>query len=140
MSDHRIVTFDSAQFAKLEKLVGDITTTLENKLAHIERTLKPGLDALAQGGKTGDNSEVLNAINNLNRKVDEFMATQEERLQGIQTALTGVADGVNTLQQQIADLKAANPALEDEISAIESTVKGIADDINGVTTEPPAQG
>lgn len=79
-----------------------------------------------------DNSQVLTAINNLSRKVDEFMSTQEERLKGVQTALTGIAEGVNTLQQQVADLKANNPELEDEISAIEGTVKGIADDINGV--------
>lgn len=72
-------------------------------------------------------------------KVEEFMSTQEERLRNIQTGLTSVADGVNTLQKQIADLKANNPALEDEISAIETTVKGIADDINGVT-EPPVEG
>ena len=79
-----------------------------------------------------DNSEVLTAINNLTRKVDEFMATQEERLKGVQTALTSIAEGVNTLQQQVADLKANNPDLEDEIAGIEGTVKGIADDINGV--------
>lgn len=76
---------------------------------------------------------------NIDRKVDEFMATQEERLQAIQSGLAGVAEGVNTLQQQIADLKASNPALDDEISAIEATVKGIADDINGVVTEPPVE-
>lgn len=71
----------------------------------------------------------------LNRKVDEFMSTQENRLQGIQSALTSIADGINTLQQQVADLKANNPALEDEISGIEGTVKSIADDINGVVPD-----
>jgi len=39
MSDRETVTFDSAQFAKLEKLVSDITAKLDDKLSHIERTL-----------------------------------------------------------------------------------------------------
>lgn len=68
----------------------------------------------------------------LDRKVNEFMSTQEERLRNVQSALSGIADGINTLQQQVADLKANNPDLDDEISAIEGTVKTIADDINGV--------
>jgi ABC-type transporter Mla subunit MlaD len=84
---------------------------------------------------SSNNSEILTAINNLDRKVDEFMATQEERLQGVNTALSSIADGINTLQQQVADLKASNPALDDEISAIEGTVKAIADDINGVVPD-----
>lgn len=96
-------------------------------------------DMLAGAGG-GDNSQVLTAINNLDRKVTEFMSTQEQRLQGIQTALSGIAEGINTLQQQVADLKANNPELDDEISAIEGTVKSIADDINGVTTEPSPEG
>lgn len=69
----------------------------------------------------------------LNRKVEEFMSTQESRLQGIQTALTSIAEGINTLQEQVATLKVNNPDMEDEIAGIESTVKAIADDINGVS-------
>lgn len=82
-------------------------------------------------------SQVLIAINQLDRKVDTFMSTQETRLQGIQTALTGIAEGINTLQQQVAELKANNPDMEDEIASIEATVKTIADDINGVVPTPP---
>jgi len=115
MSDRELITIDPTQFSALVR-------------------------TLAEGFKSVTDNEVLNAIHNLERKVDQFMTTQEERLQSIQTALTGVADGVNTLQQQIADLKANNPALDDEISAIESTVKGIADDINGVVPAPPVEG
>lgn len=81
-------------------------------------------------------SQVLTAINQLDRKVDTFMSTQEIRLQGIQTALTGIAEGINTLQQQVAELKANNPDMEDEIAGIEATVKTIADDINGVVPAP----
>jgi SMC interacting uncharacterized protein involved in chromosome segregation len=123
MSDREIVTFDAAQFAKLETAINGITAKLEDKLAHIERTLKGGFTVLAQGG-SGDNSQVLNAINNLNRKVDEFMATQEERLQAILVA-------VKNVKQMLADLKANNPAIDDEITAIEAEL---------APAEPPAQG
>lgn len=51
-------------------------------------------------------------IFDLTRKVDEFMATQEERLQAILVA-------VKNVKQMLADLKNNNPAIEDEITAIE---------------------
>lgn len=126
MSDRETVTFDSAQFAKLEKLLSDVTVKLDDKLSHIERTLFDGLAALAQDGGSNDNSQVLNAINNLDRKVSELMATQEERLQAILVA-------VNNVTQMLADLKVNNPAIEDEIAAIETALAP-------ATTEPPAQG
>lgn len=87
------------------------------------------------GRNNGELALIAQQLTTLEGKVDTLMATQEERLQAIQAGLAGVADGVNTLQQQVADLKASNPALDDEISAIEATVKGIADDINGVTSD-----
>lgn len=72
------------------------------------------------------------------RRIEKLMATQEERLRGIQGQLTSVADGINTLQQQVADLKANNPDLDDEISGIESTLQAIKDDLNP-PAEPPAE-
>lgn len=51
-------------------------------------------------------------ITNLQRKVNELMATQEERLQAILVA-------VQNVKQMLADLKVNNPAIEDEIAAIE---------------------
>lgn len=86
--------------------------------------------------KTSSYNPVLSAINNLHRKVDHFMSTQEERLRTIQGQLSGIADGINTLQQQLADLKTNNPELNDEISAIEDTVTSIRDDLNPPTTGP----
>jgi len=100
----------------------------------ITHRLSDGTKKLLREIFTG-RSEVLTAINNLSRKVDEFMSTQESRLQGVQSALTSIAEGINTLQQQVQDLKANNPALEDEIAGIEGTVKAIADDINGVVPD-----
>lgn len=90
-----------------------------------------------------DNSEVLTAINNLTRKVDEFMSTQEERLRGVKTKLDAIQTGVDKIQQQLADLKANNPELEDEIAAIEATAAAIDTDVNPAApepepTEPPA--
>jgi archaellum component FlaC len=67
------------------------------------------------------------------RRIKKSMATQEERLQAIEVKLTGVADSIGTLQQQLTDLKTNNPEIEDEIEAIETTVNGIADKLN-----PPA--
>jgi len=52
-------------------------------------------------------------ICNLSRKVDGFMATQEERLQAILVA-------VQNVKQMLTDLKNNNPAIEDEIAAIEA--------------------
>lgn len=90
---------------------------------------------------SSSNSEVLTAINNLNRKVSELMSTQEDRLKTIQGQLSGIADGINTLQQQLEDLKANNPQLDDEISAIEATVTAIRDDLNpSPPVEPPVEG
>lgn len=100
--------------------------TLDKRLRELAAALKPG----------GDNQdEVLTAINNLNGKVNEFMATQEERLKAIQEQLTSVADGINTLQDQVAELKSNNPDLDDEISGIESTLQAIKDDLNPSATE-----
>lgn len=65
-------------------------------------------------------SQTLTAINNLNRKVDEFMATQEERLQAILVA-------VKNVKQMLADLKVSNPAIEDEITAIEEELAPATD-------------
>src|SRR5690348_4704919 len=59
--------------------------------------------------KSNNNSEVLTAINNLSRKVDEFMATQEERLRAVKTKLDAIQAGVDKIQQQLADLKKNNP-------------------------------
>lgn len=129
MSDRELVTFDPKQFDQMASWFD----LLNRRLAHIEQTLSTGLEAVAEGSNTSDNSEVLTAINNLDRKVDKFMASQEERLKTIQGQLSGIASGIDTLQQQIADVKANNPELEDELSGIESTVAAMRDDLN-----PPA--
>lgn len=63
--------------------------------------------------KTSSYNPVLSAINNLHRKVDTFMATQEERLQAISTKIDEVL-------ADIASLKVNNPQIEDELTAIEN--------------------
>ena len=97
------------------------------------------LRLIATGLKGGSNTEVLTAINNLSRKVDEFMATQEERLRGVKTKLDAIQSGVDTIQQQLAELKANNPDIEDEIAAIEATAAAIDTDVNPVVEPPPPE-
>lgn len=123
LSDRELVTFDAGQFARVDTQLG----AMVNALWAINEQLKQQRDA-----------SLLTAINNLSRKMEEFMATQEERLQTIQGQLSGIADGINTLQQQLADLKANNPDLDDEISAIEATVTAIRDDLNPPAPVEPA--
>lgn len=95
------------------------------------------LRLIAAGLKSSNNNpEVLRAINNLSRKVDEFMSTQEERLRVVKTKLDAIQSGVDKIQQQLADLKANNPDLEDEIAAIEATAAAIDTDVNPVVPEP----
>lgn len=74
-------------------------------------------------------------ITDLIRKVEKSMSTQEERLKTIQGQMTSIADGINKLQEQLAQLRINNPELEDEIAAMEATTKAIADDLN-----PPSEG
>lgn len=123
LSDRELVTFDAGQFARVDTQLG----AMVNALWAINEQLKQQRDA-----------SLLTAINNLSRKMEEFMATQEERLRTIQGQLSGIADGINTLQQQLADLKANNPELDDEISAIEATVTAIRDDLNPPAPVEPA--
>lgn len=64
----------------------------------------------------------------LSRKVDTFMASQEERLQAILSKIDEVLS-------DLAALKTNNPQIEDEISAIEAKLS-IA---QPPPTEPPTQ-
>lgn len=125
MSDRELVSFDVGQFARLDLHLASIV----NALWAINDRLK-SIDS---------NPEVLKAINNLDRKVSELMSTQEERLRGVKTKLDAIQTGVDKIQQQLADLKANNPELDDEISAIEATAGAIDTDVNPVV-EPPAEG
>lgn len=124
MSDRELVSFDATQFARLDLHLASMV----NALWAINDRLK-SIDS---------NPQVLTAINNLHRKVSEFMSTQEDRLRAIQGQLSGIAEGINTLQQQLEDLKTNNPQLDDEISAIEATVTAIRDDLAPPVVEEPA--
>lgn len=121
MSDQELVTLNSTQFNRLDLLL----QAGANALWAINEQLKTG----------NSNAEILTAINNLNRKVDEFMSTQEERLRGVKTKLDAIQTGVDKIQSQLADLKANNPELEDEISAIEATAGAIDTDVNPVVPD-----
>lgn len=66
------------------------------------------------------------------------MANFEERLQAVSAALDGVATKVDEVQALLAQLKVDNPALEDEISAIEAKVASIGTDLDSsIPVTPP---
>lgn len=52
-------------------------------------------------------------LNHFHNRMEDHMANQEERLQAILAA-------VKNVKQMLAELKANNPQIEDEITAIES--------------------
>lgn len=129
MADKRTSTI-----TRHELELGDDTRTF------LERILSGPIDGTSINQKL---DAVFKAINNLDRKVDEFMATQEERLRGVKAKLDAIQAGVDKIQQQLSDLKTNNPELEDEIAAIEATAAAIDTDVNPVApepepTEPPA--
>lgn len=69
----------------------------------------------------------------LERRLRNIMASQEERLKAIEASLVTIAAGIQTLKDQLATLKGDNPEIEDEITAIEQTVTGM-----GAALAPPA--
>ena len=78
--------------------------------------------------------EAVRLLRELNRKVDHLMAQQDDinaYAQAISTAVDGIA-------QDIADLKAANPALD--LSALQASVDRLTalDAENPAPVEPPA--
>lgn len=117
--------------AKLDEILEAVRGVQLPDVGFINAKLDLALELLE-----GDNG-VIKTITNLQREVSESMATQEERLRAIQGQMTSIADGVNKLQAQLADLKLNNPELDDEISAIETTAKEIGEDLNPST--PPAE-
>lgn len=79
--------------------------------SNLDTLIRESLDRL--DARIAGTAQVLTEVINLSRKVDQFMATQEERLQAILTA-------VKNVKQMLTELKANNPAIEDEITAIEA--------------------
>lgn len=106
-----------------------------------ETSVAQKLDALINTHALTDTrlENIHGLIFELTRKVDEFMATQEERLRAIKAKLDAIQTGVDKIQQQLADLKANNPELDDEISAIEETAAAIDTDVNPAAVPPPVE-
>lgn len=156
MSDRELVSFDPAQFAKLETALGAIASTLDNKLAHIERTLFDGFATLATGGGNGDNSQVLTAINNLTKVTEEkFMGLKEDfgtltgKFDGLEAATLAVADDIAALKQEISDAnERANIDLSPLMARADNIEAGLraavgsqaGSDPAATPTEPPAEG
>jgi hypothetical protein len=141
MSDRELVTIDAKQFETIQQ-------TVEDGLALIAKAIRASggdsdignrLDQLFLQISNLSNQQQLileliegtdGPISNLNRKVDTFMATQEERLQAILVA-------VQNVKQMLADLKVNNPAIEDEITAIEKELAPATEPVPGGGETPP---
>lgn len=115
-----------------EAIIGLKEARLEQKINHLIDLLEAGVN-IPDLGFINAKLDLIQGlienegpITNLSRKVDEFMATQEERLQAISTKIDEVLS-------DLATLKVNNPQIEDEISAIESKLS-IA---QPTPTEPP---
>lgn len=108
---------------------------------NLDKVLRLLVDALKGNG--GDSSQVIEAINNLSRKVDTFMATQEERLRALAGQVTTIQEGVDRLQAEFETFKANNPQLEDEIAGLEAAIGALASDVAPApepTPEPTPEG
>lgn len=76
-------------------------------------------DALkSPGGGTGDNTEVLTAINNLSRKVD-VMSSNIDR---IEKEAADAAENVGLIRTAVEDLRAASDAMKAEIADLKAQV------------------
>lgn len=71
-------------------------------------------------------------LNTLNRKVDTIMATQAQ-LDALVTRLNTAVAGI---RQDIADIKAANPAVD--FSALEESIGGL-EGLDAENPAPPAE-
>lgn len=156
MSDRELVTIDPKQLTALEMLLGNIASTLGDKLAHVERTLHTGLGAIAQGGGAGDNSQVLLAINGLTKSIEEkFMGLKEDfgtltsKFDGLESATLAVADDIAALKQEIADAnERANIDLSPLMARADNIEAGLraavgsqaGSDSTATPAEPPAEG
>src|SRR5215217_6837977 len=114
MSDKELVTIDREQFKELSLSLGAINATL----AHIERTLFDGLKAISRGGNSTDNSQVLNAINNLDRKV----TTMSSNIDRIEKEAADAAENVGLVRTAMEELKSASAAMQAEIKSLKEQV------------------
>lgn len=158
MSDQELVSFNPAQFARIDMNMQALGNALWAINEQLKRRDSEKLDAIidmlssaagvpATLGFVKEELSLIHglvangpeAINNLTGKVEEFMSTQEERLRGVKVKLDAIQAGVDKIQEQLAALKVSNPELEDEISAIEATAAAIDTDVNPVEPEPPTE-
>lgn len=88
------------------------------KTSNLDVVLRLLVDALKSPGGSGDNSEVLTAINNLSRKVD----TMSSNIDRIEKEAADAAENVNLVRTAIEDLKAASDAMKTEIADLKEQV------------------
>lgn len=134
MSDKELVTIDKQQFTVMEQRLNavhaelqmirerlgpaDTKLSLHQVLSHIERTLHTGLQVLAANSGGGDNSEVLTAINNLDRKV----TTMSSNIDRIEKEAADAAENVGLVRTAIEELKTISTNMQTEITALKEQV------------------
>lgn len=112
---------------RLNALIGAI-----NRFSDRHDSRQAELLAVIKQGMTGGNSDLKPIL----ERIEQQMATQEERLQAVGASLVKVQEGVDRIQASLEALKASNPALEDEISSIEAQVAALGADVAEATPEP----
>lgn len=83
---------------------------------NLDKVLRLLVDALKGNG--GDNSQVIEAINNLGRKVDNMSSN----LDRIEKEAADAAENVGLVRTAIEELKSASAAMQAEIAALKEQV------------------
>lgn len=85
---------------------------------NLDKVLRLLVEALKGSDGSGNNSEVLTVINNLDRKVD-IMSSNIDR---IEKEAADAAENVGLVRVAVEDLKAVQAAMKDEIAALKEQV------------------
>lgn len=86
--------------------------------SNLDKVLRLIADALKSKGGSADNTEVLNAINNLDRKVD----TMSSNIDRIEKEAADMAENVGLIRTAIDEVKATSEAMKAEIAALKDQV------------------
>ena len=83
--------------------------------------------------------QILSAVTTANRKLDVLMSQQDELnadVQALQQAVTDLGNATTAIENEIATLKAANPALD--LTGLDAQVAALKTAVSGVAAIPPA--
>jgi|SRR5688572_23728588 len=117
---------------RLNALVGAV-----NRLADLlDDRLTDLTDVLDDPSSGQDLKEILLTNTNMLERIEQKMATQEERLQAAIGKLETIQAGVDRIQDELEAVKANNPAIEDELAGVEAALEALASDVAAPAEEP----